>query len=54
MFGFTVNYVDWPDFVIHCLELPHPSIDELLDLNNQYMQFKEKKTNCPDQNHIEG
>lgn len=54
MFGFTVNYIDWFDFVMHCLELSYPNIDELLDLNNQYMQLERKKKNCSDQNHIEG
>lgn len=52
MFGFTVNYIDWSDFIINCLELPYPNINDLLNLRNQYMTLERK--NIKNQNHIEG
>lgn len=54
MFGFNVNFVDWSDFIIHCLELPYPNVDDLLYLKNQYLELEKKRQKKPNQNYIEG
>lgn len=52
MFGFTIKYIDWSDFIINCLEIPYPDINDLLDLKNQYMTLEKEK--IKNQNHLEG
>jgi len=54
MFGFNVNYVDWSDFILHCLELPYPNIEDLLNLKNQYFELEKKRQKNPSQNYTEG
>jgi len=54
MFGFNVNFVDWSDFIIHCLELSYPNIEDLLDLKNQYLELEQKRQNNPNQKYTEG
>lgn len=54
LFGFSVNYVDWSDFIIHCMELPYPSIDELLIFKNKFMAKEKEIKNNSNENHIEG
>lgn len=54
MFGVSVNYVDWIDFVINCLELPCPNADDLLELKHKYTILERAKRNNHDQNCIEG
>lgn len=54
LFGFTVNYVDWSDFIIHCMELPYPSIDELLILKKKCMAMERKRKTNDNENHIDG
>lgn len=54
MFGCNVLYIDWSDFVIHCLELPYPSIDDLLDIKNQYEHLEKTNKNNPNSNHVDG
>lgn len=43
MFGFTVNYIDWFDFMVHWFEIPYPDINDLLNLKTQYMLLERKK-----------
>ncbi|XP_025198187.1 uncharacterized protein LOC112596641 [Melanaphis sacchari] len=54
MFGLNVNFIDWSDFILHCLELPYPNVDDLLYLKNQYLELEKKKQKDPSQNYIEG
>lgn len=54
MFGTDVRYVDWSDFLINCVELPYPNIQDLLDLQNQYMELERKNKNYAQQNNLEG
>lgn len=54
LFGITVNYVDWSDFIIHCMELPYPSIDELLNFKKKCMAMENKMKNNFNENNIEG
>lgn len=54
IFGCSVHYVDWSDFVIHCLELSYPSVDDLLDLKNQYATAEKTNKNYLHSNHTEG
>jgi len=54
MFGFNTNFIDWSDFIIHCLELPYPNVDDLLYLKNQYLELEKKRQNNSNQNYIEG
>ncbi|VVC27324.1 Hypothetical protein CINCED_3A004966 [Cinara cedri] len=54
MFGFNVNYIDWTDFVMHCLELTYPGINDLLDLKKQYARQKKIQEKNSDQIHVEG
>ncbi|XP_015363135.1 PREDICTED: uncharacterized protein LOC107161292 [Diuraphis noxia] len=54
MFGFNVNFVDWTDFIIHCLELPYPNIEDLLYLKNQYLELEKKRQKNPNKNYAEG
>lgn len=51
MFGLTVNYIDWFDFVIHWLELPYPDINDLLNLKKQYMKLERENINNFQTNH---
>lgn len=54
MFGCNVHFIDWSDFVIRCLELPYPSIEDLLDLKNQYANLEKKDKNNIYSKNIEG
>lgn len=54
MFGFNVNFVDWTDFIINCLELPYPNIEDLLYLKNQYLELEKKRQKNPNKNYTEG
>jgi len=54
MFGLRVNYVDWSDFIVNCLELSYPTIEDLLDLKNQYTALEKEKRNNPNQYFMEG
>lgn len=54
MFGFNVNFVDWSDFIIHCLELPYPNVQDLLDLKHQYLELENNRENNLHQNYTEG
>lgn len=54
MFGLNVNFVDWSDFIIHCLELPNPNIEDLLYLKNQYLELEKKRQKNSIQNYTEG
>ncbi|XP_022183115.1 uncharacterized protein LOC111042724 [Myzus persicae] len=54
MFGYNVNFVDWSDFIIHCLELPNPNVEDLLYLKNQYSELEKKRQKNPNQNYTEG
>lgn len=54
MFGFNVNFVDWSDFIINCLELPYPNIEDLLYLKNQYLELEKKRQKNSNQNYTEG
>lgn len=52
LFGRTVNYVDWSDLVVHLLELPYPTVGQLLDLKRQYAALERKRP--ADRNAAEG
>jgi len=54
MFGFNVNFVDWSDFIINCLELPYPNTEDLLYLKNQYLELEKKRQKNPNQTYMEG
>lgn len=55
VFGLTVNYIDWFDFIIYFLELPYPDINDLLNLKNQYMKLEGKNIkNSQTNDFIEG
>jgi hypothetical protein len=54
MFGCNVYFIDWSDFVVRCLELPYPSINDLLDLKNQYANLENKNKNNIHSNHTKG
>ncbi|XP_050527816.1 uncharacterized protein LOC126897912, partial [Daktulosphaira vitifoliae] len=52
MFGYSVNFIDWTDFVLNLMELPNSNIDDLLNLNSKYSELEEKYKN--DNNYIPG
>lgn len=54
MFGFDVIYIDWTDFVMRCMELSYPSIDDLLELKNQYAERESNREKITDRIHVEG
>lgn len=54
MFGYDVNYVDWTDFVMHCMELSYPGIDDLLELKNQYADREKNREKITGRIHVEG